>query len=185
MANLLGAVATGVTDAVSDLTASGDLDGRAAVALVALLDFTPAGSVRHLSQVMGLSHAGTVRLVDRLADSGYVERRPGTDSRSITVTLTTAGRRRARRIRKQRHDAVTGALVGLTADQREQLTAACEVLIDTLTRQRLDQRAHGRPPMNGALCRMCDFAACGRPTGLCPAANAAAAAGTSREPAST
>jgi hypothetical protein len=47
-------------------------------------------------------------------------------------------------------------------------------LITTITRQRLEQRASGVAPAGGALCRMCDFAACGRPDGACPAAVTAA-----------
>jgi hypothetical protein len=73
---------------------------------------------------------------------------------------------------------ITGALAGLTGAQRGQLTAACEVIIANLTDQRLARRATGAPPAGGALCRMCDFTACGRPEGRCPAA--ATARGRSR-----
>ena len=176
LANLLGAAAAGLTDAVDDAAAAAGprLDARAATALVALLDFAPSRPVRMLSQVVGLTHSGAVRLVDRLAAAGYVERGPGPDSRSVTVALTGQGRRAAERIREQRQQVISAALAGLTGPQRGQLTAACELIIANLTAQRLAQRAAGTPPAGGALCRMCDFAACGRPTGRCPAAAAAA-----------
>jgi DNA-binding MarR family transcriptional regulator len=175
LANLLGAVATGLTDNDYEVvSAVAELDGRAAAALVALLDFTPSGTVRVLSQVVGLTHAGGVRLVNRLVQAGYVERKPGGDARSISVDLTSRGRSTARQIRKHRHTALTAALAGLTEAQREQLTTLCEVLITNLTNQRLTQRAGGTRPAGGALCRMCDFDACGRPAGRCPAATAAA-----------
>ena len=92
LANLVGAVATGLSDAVQDaaLTAGG-VDARSAAALVALLDFAPSGSVHVLSQIVGLTHSGGVRLVDRLAGAGHVQRGPGTDARSITVELYDPG----------------------------------------------------------------------------------------------
>jgi len=179
LANLLGAVATGLTDSVHDVaTADTELDGRAANALVALLDFAPAGSVQMLSRVVGLTHAGGVRLVNRLVQAGYVERGPGRDARSIKVRLTPTGRRNARQIRIRRHTAITAVLAGLTKQRRDQLTTACEMLIINLTNQRLNQRAGGAGPAGGALCRMCDFTACGRPAGRCPAAGAAAGSKT-------
>jgi MarR family transcriptional repressor of emrRAB len=175
LANLLGAVATGLTDndrqVASDVA---DLDGRAAAALAALLDFAPSGTVHKLSQAVGLTHAGGVRLVNRLVRAGYVERKPGGDARSISIELTSRGRSKARQIRKHRHTAITAAMAGLTEDQREHLTTACELVITNLTNQRLSQRAGGTRPAGGALCRMCDFHACGRPEGRCPAATAAA-----------
>lgn len=182
LGNLLGVVATGLTDAVEDAVLDDrDLDGRAAAALVALLDFAPSGPVRTLSQVVGLTHSGAVRLVNRLVTAGYAERGPGDDdSRTVTVTLTPKGRATARLVRDRRQQAVTAALTGLTGQQRDQLTAACELVIANLTRERLDRRARGRSPAGGALCRMCDFTACGRPTGQCPAAATAARSGGTR-----
>ncbi len=173
LANLLGALATGLTDSVGDLAAAEGLDRTAATALVALQEFAPAGTVATLSQIVGLTHAGGVRLVDRLAGAGYVERTPGGDARSVSITLTRTGRNTARRIRQQRNAAITATMAGLTGRQRDQLTAACELLIANLTNRRLTQRARGIRPAGGALCRMCDFTACGRPTGHCPAATAA------------
>src|SRR3979411_97467 len=83
LANLLGALSTGLMDGVHEATSTAaQLDEAAASALIALLDFSPRGSVRTLSQVVGLTHSGTVRLVDRLVNAGYVTRNPGRDARS-------------------------------------------------------------------------------------------------------
>ena len=175
LANLLGAVAIGLTDNDREVASVvAELDGRAAAALVALLDFAPSSTVHMLSQVVGLTHAGGVRLVNRLVKAGYVARASGGDARSISIDLTSRGRSTARQIRKHRRTAITAAMAGLTEQQREQLTTACELLITNLTNQRLTQRAGGTRPAGGALCRMCDFHACGRPAGRCPAATAAA-----------
>jgi DNA-binding MarR family transcriptional regulator len=155
------------------MLAAARLDGSAPAALVACLDFSPHGSIRALSRVVGLTHSGAVRLADRLVAAGYLERHPGVDARSLTLTLTPSGRALAQRIRAARADAVTQAFAELSGDQRAALAKICDQLIITLTRLRLEQRAAGGEPAGGALCRMCDFAACGRHEGNCPAARAA------------
>jgi len=53
----------------------------------------PGLSIRMLSIGVGLSHAATVRLVDRLAAEGLVERREHfTDGRTRSLYLTAAGK---------------------------------------------------------------------------------------------
>jgi DNA-binding MarR family transcriptional regulator len=169
LANLLAATATGLSDAMTDAFVGEGFDATAATALVALLDFSPSGTVQRLSRGLGLTHSGTVRLIDRLTVHGLVERRAGRDLRSVTVALTRDGRRLAQRLRKRRRAAVATALAELTDEARDHLTAACETMLAALVRQRLAQRETGAPPAGGALCRLCDFAACGRPAGRCPA----------------
>lgn len=174
LANLLGALSTGLTDGVRQATAAvAELDEAAATALIALLDFSPRGSVQKLSQVLGLTHSGTVRLVDRLVNAGYVARTPGGDARSRLPILTTRGVRVAQRARMAREVAIVGPVGTLSGSERATLTALCERLLSALTRHRLAQRAAGFMPHGGALCRMCDFTACGRDKGMCPAAEAA------------
>ena len=178
LGNLLAAAALGLTDRLQELGHEvAGVDAAAATALVALVDFSPHGSLRRLSQVLGLTHSGAVRLVDRLAEAGLVSREAGQDERSRAVVLTRKGRTAALALRGQRRSAAAALLEGLDGGQRAQLARACEVLIANLTRQRLAQRAAGSAPHGGALCRWCDFGDCGRPTGDCPAASAASAGG--------
>src|ERR1700712_1212589 len=88
LANLLGALAIRLTDRMQDAARdSAQLDGIDPAALIALLDFSPAGTVQTLSQICGLTHSGGVRLVNRLAEAGYVTRGAGPNARSITVSL--------------------------------------------------------------------------------------------------
>src|SRR3546814_20868810 len=55
-------------------------------------DLEPGLSIRTLAIGVGLSHAGTVRLVDRLATEGLIERRGhATDRRARSLYLTAAG----------------------------------------------------------------------------------------------
>jgi DNA-binding MarR family transcriptional regulator len=168
--NLLGAATLAVGDAV-DVSIAGatGLDAAASTALVAMLDFAPAGSVQLLSQVVGLTHSGAVRLVDRLVEAGHVERRPGADARSRAVVLTASGRRVARRARRARERALADIAGQLTDSEQATLSALAERVVEVATTARLDRRLRGEPMTSGALCRLCDFTACGRPVGRCPA----------------
>ncbi|HZQ30778.1 MAG TPA: MarR family transcriptional regulator [Mycobacterium sp.] len=172
--NLLGAAALGLSDALDEVASEAGLDRTSAAALVAMLDLARAGSVQRLSQMIGISHSGTVRLVDRLADADLVERTAGPDARTLTVRLTRRGRTVARRVRDGHRTAVDATLAGLTDPQRRQLTTICEALVANLTSARLATRRAGGVPSGGALCRMCDPVACGRPAGRCPSERTAA-----------
>ncbi len=182
LANLLGALSLGLHDAVDGTLEREGVDARTGAALVALLDFLPDGSVRRLSETIGVTHSGAVRVTDRLEACGYIQRAPADDLRAVRLRLTASGMRIARRIRAQRHAALASVLAGLTRQQRGDLATACEVMIATLTQQRLRQRQRGSSPSGGALCRMCDFAACERPQGRCPAARTASATRVPRTP---
>lgn len=173
--NLVGAMALGIADAVAgDVTGDPYLDKSSAAALNALLDLARGGSVQTLSTLIGISHSGTVRLVDRLAGAGLVERRTGPDARTSSLALTRRGREVAVGVRRRRHAAISATLDGLTEVQRRQLGKICQTVISNITRLRLDIREVGGVPSGGALCRMCDPTACGRVEGACPAALTAA-----------
>ena len=149
------------------------LGPSAPAALAALQEFLDGGSVTQLSSVLGLSHSGTVRLVDRLAVEGLVKRIGAQDRRAVSVVLTTSGRRVALRIRQARSKALTSALSALTSDEVDNLAAALDTMLTTITLARAEERSarsHDRP--QPWLCRLCDFAACGRSEGNCPVNNA-------------
>jgi DNA-binding MarR family transcriptional regulator len=177
LVNLVAVTALGLTDRLHELGTqlAGVEDFTAATALVALLDFSPRGSLRQLSEILAMTHSGAVRLVDRLEAAGLVRREAGRDERSRAVVLTRKGRTAAQAMRAHRGSVTAGLLEGLSNRQRTQLTSVCELLVANLTRQRLTQRANSSIPAGGALCRWCDFGACGRPAGNCPAALVAAA----------
>jgi DNA-binding MarR family transcriptional regulator len=163
--NLLGALSLSVADRTSD--AAGDAAGQAqtaAIALSALHQFLDRPSVDLLRRVLGLTPSGTVRLVDRLEDAGYVRRRPGADGRSVSVELTASGRRAARRVSEARAGVLQAALSVLPADEREQFEEALSKVLVGLMRG---------PGAVRWMCRLCDMTACGRDEGKCPVANAA------------
>jgi DNA-binding MarR family transcriptional regulator len=175
LANLIGALSLALTDrigAVADI-ASGFSDAAPA-ALVALHETgKPGRSIAELRQLVGLTHSGAVRLVDRLEVAGHVARRPGRDARTVAVVLTRRGTAAANRIRTARHEAVSAALADLDDAQHRQLEELAGVMLAKLATQRLALRASGQMPPGGAICRLCDFVACGRPAGRCPVAGTA------------
>src|SRR6266542_353316 len=73
-ANLLGALATGIQDAVRDaLVATSGLDSTAAAALLAVRE-RPGQPITDLAAALRLTHSGAVRSVNRLAARHLVTR---------------------------------------------------------------------------------------------------------------
>lgn len=172
LANLVGAwtlaVADGVTAAAATAAGRG---GQAPAALVALHEFAAGSTIDQLRHVLGISHSTTVRLIDALVADGHVSRtHHADDRRSVALTLTPAGRRTARRILAARREALQGTLDRLSEQERRSLMRLAEALTGQLVDLKLDERARANAPSTGWLCRLCDFDACGRPDGLCPAA---------------
>jgi MarR family transcriptional regulator, negative regulator of the multidrug operon emrRAB len=153
-ANLLGALGIVLADALAD--AGGDSE---AAALVALGGPSAGASIEALSGVVGLSHSGTVRLVDRLEADGLVERKRGADQRSAALLLTPAGRRSARQILRNRDANLQLITSLLTDDQQEALINVAERVLGELG---------ARPDAERRICRLCDVDACGRSRGECP-----------------
>ena len=163
--NLLGALSLSIADRTSD--AVSDSVGQsetAAIALSALDQFLDSPSVDLLGRVLGLTPSGTVRLVDRLQDAGYVTRLPGRDGRSVALRLTARGRRAAERISSARADVLREALSVLDPSEREALDELVSRVLVGLIRG---------PGAVRWMCRLCDMTACGREQGRCPVANAA------------
>jgi DNA-binding MarR family transcriptional regulator len=165
--NLLGALALALTDRTSDaIAAAAGLSGTGATTLSALHHFLDGPSVDRLRQVLGLTSSGTVRLVDRLEQEGYVRRVAGSDGRTTLVRLTPAGRRAARRVSAARARVLADAIAVLGPDDRDRL--------DELISRMLAGMVRG-PGATRWLCRLCHVRACGRAEGRCPVANEAAA----------
>ena len=173
-ANLVGALALAVVDRVrADGEAAAGQTAAGPAALVTLHHFLGGRSMDDLRSAVGLTPSGAVRLVDRLAAAGLVERRPGADGRSLALHLTARGRRAARRVLAARADSLARLVSVLDDRDRRALVEVTEKLVAALATQRLAERGRDREPAGGWLCRLCDVDACGRPDGRCPAASAA------------
>jgi DNA-binding MarR family transcriptional regulator len=164
-ANLFGALSLVIADQSADaMAAAGGKSPSSAAALSALLHFLDTPSVDRLRQVLGLTPSGTVRLVDRLEESGYVRRGPGADGRSVSVTLTESGRAAAEQVAAARADVLERALGVLSPSERrafEQL--AGQILVGMMR----------GPGAVRWICRLCDTGVCRGTEGGCPVGNAA------------
>jgi MarR family transcriptional repressor of emrRAB len=169
--NLMGALALVIADRTTDAIEDSSRQSRtAAAALSALHQFLGTPSIDLLRQVLGLTSSGTVRLVDRLEDSGYVTRRAGTDGRSTLIQLTASGRRAASRVSRARASVLREALSVLSPDERRTLDAIAAQLLVSLMRG---------PGAVRWMCRLCDVTACGRYQGRCPVAATSSSTETS------
>ena len=84
--NILGAFALMISDDIVRATSSRAPEAGPTASALALLAHEPGLSIRTLAIGVGLSHAGTVRLVDRLATEGLIERRGhATDGRARSL----------------------------------------------------------------------------------------------------
>jgi MarR family transcriptional regulator, negative regulator of the multidrug operon emrRAB len=158
VANLLGALALGVSDRLS---ANSD-----AAALITLLERDEL-TIEWLRRIVGLSHSATVRVVDRLAAEGLVERLAGHDGRSVFVRLSARGRRVATRARGAREAQLTELVRPLNDEERAALVALADKLAVQLVTGRWQARS---------VCRLCDHGSCAE-AGHCPVDRAAALAG--------
>jgi MarR family transcriptional repressor of emrRAB len=153
--NAFGALSLAVADRMQEAMASVAGHGASGpAALVALDGETGGGSIDALRRLLGITHSGTVRLVDRLAAAGLVERRVGADARAVAIHLTPQGRRTARRVLAAREAALEQVLVALSPAQRRHF----EPLVAALVQGLADPR----------ICRMCDAERCEN----CPNSNA-------------
>ena len=163
-ANLLGALSLVISDRMTDaMAAEGGRPESGAAALCGLLHFLGRPSVDRLRQVLGLTSSGTVRLVDKLAESGYVARGPGADGRSVSIFLTDLGRQTAQRVAGSRASVLEGALAVLTPGERADFDRLAGKVLAGLIRG---------PGATRWMCRLCDTGVCRGAAGGCPVGNA-------------
>ena len=111
--NVLAAWAIAVSDVVRVATEqAAGMAGSGPAALVAVVA-DPGLSIGELRRVLALTHPGTVRLVDRLVERGWVSREHG-PGRTVRLEPTTAGRAAERLLAAERERAVGAALAGLS-----------------------------------------------------------------------
>ena len=155
--NLLGALALGLVDVLNTAAGANAGSGGETPAALVTLGAQPGISINDLRQILNLSHPGTVRLIDRLQTQGFVERRAGTDGRTLALFLTEAGRERRRSILTERRHYLQLAVDSLTDADREQLTQLLEKMLTAMTTSAL--RA-------SEICRLCEEEVC--PGDRCP-----------------
>lgn len=165
-ANLVGALVTALNDEME--AATGRAAGHVAACPAALVTVggAPGQTIEQLRRILGLSHSGTVRLLDRLESEGLLQRRAGRDGRSVALWLTPAGKRNYHLVLEERRRILADALGLLSGTEQAQLIHLTEKLLAGLTRD----RAH-----SDHICRLCDLNVC--PETSCPVECAAQEAG--------
>jgi MarR family transcriptional repressor of emrRAB len=159
LAQLFGVLALATADrfrsAVEDSLGRGGAHSAALVPLSA----HPDASVQALADVLRVSQPAAVKIADRLAADGLVERRIGADRRVRTLRLTGKGRRAADEVLSRRRAALDELVTVLSPAEREALEPVLEKLVAALAQDR---------PEALTVCRMCDRAACYGGTAECP-----------------
>ena len=169
-ANLLGALAVVLGDRIEAAVREvGGLSARDAAALITLRNYAEREPLGVLERALGLSQPGAVRLADRLAERGLVQRRrDGPDRREVRLSLTSEGRTAADAALRERAGALEALLDRLGHAGRRAIEPVLEELLAAATASRADART---------TCRLCDAVACGHPA-RCPVTRAADAAAT-------
>ena len=160
--NILGALALKIADGILDkVDAFVPRDEPAAA--IALIGRSPGWLIRQLSDDLGLSHAATVRLVDRLVADGLMQRtKSAKDARAIELTLTETGKQIYNNMLEIRHRYLGEFLSCLSDHEKDVLGKISEKLIGSIAK---DTSGRSRT------CRFCDVARCK----ICPIDAAVAA----------
>ena len=150
-ANLLGVVSLTVAGSIEQ--SARDILNRAGEtpAAIVVIGYGFGPSNEQLRRILGLSHPGSVRLVDRLVADGLAERRQGDDRRSISLHLTQAGEEAREKILRGRIAAITPFLGGLSDKDRATLDTILHRLLASMGASDLQKQS---------LCRLCDESVC-------------------------
>ena len=153
--NLLGALAVALADGQRDVMrqASGLSDSE-----VAALNVVGNGRGMTIGQVraaLGLTHPGTVPVVDRLVAAGMVTRTPV--GRTVSLDVTLDGGRAFAAQKLARVTWLTPFAAALEAEGIEDVEAVLDVLLG-LTQRSFEEGEH--------VCRLCDESVC--PQESCP-----------------
>jgi MarR family transcriptional regulator, negative regulator of the multidrug operon emrRAB len=150
-ANLLGALGLAIADRIEE-TARRVLQrvGETPAALV-VIGYGLGPSNDQLRRILGLSHPGSVRLVDRLVADGLVERRPGRDKRAIALHLTKHGNRLRETLLSERLTAIRPFLTPLTELEQQGLGVLLHKVLSSLDTNDVERCT---------ICRLCDDRVC-------------------------
>ena len=149
--NLFGVAALAATTRLRSAVESDLAHGGSAPATLVHLQSHPGDSIEGLRKVLGISQPATVRLIDRLAAEGLVERRPGRDRRTLALHLTAVGADTAAGVLQRRAQSLRPLLEVLEADEKAALESVLERVVSALA----DDLPHAL-----RVCRLCDRAAC-------------------------
>ncbi|VIO78939.1 hypothetical protein CI1B_75990 [Bradyrhizobium ivorense] len=153
IANLLGALSLAVMDRIEHGAREVIGRGGETPAALVVIGYGEGMTNEKLRRILGLSHSGTVRLVDRLVSDQLVERRPGDDAREVALHLTPKGAATRKELMASRISAVASLLNVLSPTETKRLGT---LIRDLLVRQDTSEMDRF------TICRMCDDRVCTR-----------------------
>lgn len=151
IANLLGALSLAVMDRIEQGAREVVGRGGETPAALIVIGYGQGMTNDKLRRILGLSHSGTVRLVDRLVLDQLVERRPGKDGREVALHLTAKGTTARKDLMACRISAVVSLLDVLSTAEMKRLGALIHELLARQDTSELDRFT---------ICRMCDDRIC-------------------------
>lgn len=150
-ANLLGALALAVTDRIETMAREVLNHAGETPAAVVVIGYGPGLSNDKLRRILGLSHPGAVRLVDRLVSDGLVERRQGATKREIALHLTPRGAAVRQELLRGRLAAVGALVEPLGEAEQETLAGLMHRILSAMETSEMERYT---------LCRLCDDRVC-------------------------
>nr|WP_249136299.1 MarR family transcriptional regulator [Bradyrhizobium tropiciagri] len=151
IANLLGALSLAVMDRIEQGAREVVGRGGETPAALIVIGYGQGMTNDKLRRILGLSHSGTVRLVDRLVSDRLVERRAGKDGREVALHLTATGAAARNELLASRISAVTSLLDVMSPAERKQLATLIRELLARQDTSEMDRFT---------ICRMCDDRVC-------------------------
>ena len=151
--NLLGALGVALGDSMDRAFDEACAVGDSAPAALILIRENPDTRIEALARYLELSHSGTVRLVDRLVEAGWVAREACEDKRAVVLVLTKAGQKVADRLSEGRHKSLARALGGISAADRKVLERVVPQMLSNLVQDRATA---------DHTCRYCETGVCDR-----------------------
>ncbi|MFA4938874.1 MarR family winged helix-turn-helix transcriptional regulator [Brevundimonas sp.] len=150
--NTFGALSQAVSDRVRMAIAEAfGAGGETAAALIAI-GHEPGMSIGQIRQILRLSHAGAVRVVERLGHQGLVAKSLSpSDRRVVRVILTLRGQDERTKLLDLRRTAIAALLDKVSPDDRVALERAADAVLSSVFRDR---------DGGWATCRLCDRARC-------------------------
>ena len=151
VANLFGAAGLAVADRIGAMAREIlNHSGETPAALVVIgYGFGPSND--QLRRVLGLSHSGSVRLIDRLVADELVERRGKRDKRAIALYLTEQGAATREKLLTGRLAAIKPLLMSLSEPEQNVLAALLHKILSSVKTTDLERCT---------LCRLCDDRVC-------------------------
>jgi len=150
-ANLLGVVGLAVAGGIEAMAREVLSHAGETPAALVVIGYGTGPSIDQLRRILGLSHPGAVRLVDRLVADTLVERRPGQDRRAVSLYLSPQGIDLRERLLQGRLAAIRPLLAPLTDDEQDMLGALLHKMLSSMETSDLERRT---------LCRLCDDRVC-------------------------